>query len=222
MPCQLLHIDQCVNQQLHNRKIHSTNTWLIHMLFCLLWLSGCDYHAVPSSLVVHLQYALICLLVCVCVFVCVCVCVKLTIIGASLSMPHIDHDNGTHAQNNGMSVCIIYPVFVAPWFPRSVYASKCSVYSCILTYSHMWSTTEQQRQSTTLCCENYWRRQVCALGVNLQTYDVLLIVFCDLCSYWHRQTLSLLHQCLCVICWCRAVQYWEITCTAGYVAIVTM
>ena len=26
-------------------------------------------------------------------------------------------------------VCIIYPAFVAPWFPRSVYALKCSVYS---------------------------------------------------------------------------------------------
>ena len=32
-------------------------------------------------------------------------------------------------------VCIIYPAFAAPWFPRSVYALKCSVYFGILTCS---------------------------------------------------------------------------------------
>ena len=49
------------------------------------------------------------------------------VIGASLSEPNIDHDNGPCAWNNGIR--IIYPVFVAPWFLRSVYALKCSVYS---------------------------------------------------------------------------------------------
>ena len=38
------------------------------------------------------------------------------IIGASLSEPHIDHDNGLRMQNNSMYLsmylCIIYPVFV--------------------------------------------------------------------------------------------------------------
>ena len=144
-----------------------------------------------------------------------------------------------------MLVCIIYPTFVTPWFLRSVYASKCSMYSCILTYSHMWSTTEQQRQSKTLCCENHQWRQVCALRVNVQTHGInrssllrhwqwscscpatchtpvwlrndpsmmgcrtVLLIYSVLwrqCSYRHRQTLSLLHQCLRVICWCRAVQ----------------
>ena len=56
----------------------------------------------------------------------------LNIIGASLSEPHIDRDNGPCARKNGIYlsiyVCIIYPAFVAPWFPRSVYALKCSVY----------------------------------------------------------------------------------------------
>ena len=39
----------------------------------------------------------------------------------------IDHDNGLHAWNNGIYVCIIYPAFVTPWFPRSVYALKCFI-----------------------------------------------------------------------------------------------
>ena len=54
-------------------------------------------------------------------------------IGESLSEPHIDCDNIPHMQNNDMSVCIIYPMFVAPWLLRSVYALKCSMYSGILT-----------------------------------------------------------------------------------------
>ena len=60
-------------------------------------------------------------------------------IGASLNEPHIDHDNGLCVRNNGMYLSIYlylrtYPMFVAPWFPRSVYALKCSVYSCIPPY----------------------------------------------------------------------------------------
>ena len=52
-----------------------------------------------------------------------------------MSEPHIDHDNGPRAQNNGIYLSIIYPMFVAPGFPRSVYALKCSMYSGILTCS---------------------------------------------------------------------------------------
>ena len=65
---------------------------------------------------------------------------KQSIIRVSLSKPHIDHDNGRCAQNNGMypciylHVCIIYPMFVALWFPRSVCALK-TVYSGILMCS---------------------------------------------------------------------------------------
>ena len=62
------------------------------------------------------------------------------LIGVSLNEPHIDHDNGPCARNNGMYLsiylCIIYPTFVTPWFPRSMYALKCSVYSGVLTCSH--------------------------------------------------------------------------------------
>ena len=36
------------------------------------------------------------------------------------------------------------PAFVTPWFLRSVFALKCSVYSIILMCSHAWFTTEQQ------------------------------------------------------------------------------
>ena len=71
-------------------------------------------------------------------------------IGASLSKPHIDRDNGLHTRNNGMYLCIIYPAFVTPWFPRSVYALKYSVYDMLtcMIYNCMHSTrsTEQQRR----------------------------------------------------------------------------
>ena len=44
------------------------------------------------------------------------------VFGASLSKPHIDHDNGPCARNNciwvtiylSIYLCIIYPTFVAP------------------------------------------------------------------------------------------------------------
>ena len=78
-----------------------------------------------------------------------------TVIGASLSEPHIDRDNVPRARKNGMSlsiylctyVCIIYPAFVAPWFPRSMYALKCSVYdmlTCVI-YNSTRSTEQQRR-----------------------------------------------------------------------------
>ena len=44
-------------------------------------------------------------------------------------------------------VCIIYPTFVAPWFLRSVYALKCSMYdmlTCVI-YNCMHSTEQQRR-----------------------------------------------------------------------------
>ena len=60
------------------------------------------------------------------------------LIGVSLSKPHVDHDNGPRTQNNGISVSVYHlPTFVTPWFPRSVYALKFSVYSSILKYSRV-------------------------------------------------------------------------------------
>ena len=74
------------------------------------------------------------------------------IIGASLSEPNIDHDNGPHARNNAIYLCIIYPAFVAPWFPRSVYVLKCSVYSSILTCSRAWFTTALSKDDWSYSC----------------------------------------------------------------------
>ena len=56
--------------------------------------------------------------VCVCMYVCMYVCMSMYLTFLS--------------------------AFVAPWFPRSVYALKCSVYSGILTCSCAWFTTKQQ------------------------------------------------------------------------------
>ena len=58
-----------------------------------------------------------------------------------------------------------YPVFVASWFPRSVYALKCSVYSSVLTCSRAWFTTALNwtagmTGTACVCHEDYWRRQV--------------------------------------------------------------
>ena len=53
-----------------------------------------------------------------------CIVVCVAIIGASLSKPHIDHDNIPRTRNIyylSIYVCIIYPGFVTPWFPRSMY-----------------------------------------------------------------------------------------------------
>ena len=56
---------------------------------------------------------------------------------------------------------IIYPAFVAPWFPRSVYVLKCSVYFGILTWSRAWFTTNSRTTGATrCCCEDYQWRQV--------------------------------------------------------------
>ena len=94
---------------------------------------------------------------------------------ASLSEPHIDHDNGPPC---GIMICIYVFMYhlpcvchVTPRFPRSVYTLKCSVYSgtCILTCSCAWFTTVCTRMNSKddwsysclrLCREDYWRRQV--------------------------------------------------------------
>ena len=63
-----------------------------------------------------------------------------------------------------MWISIIHPR-LSRWFPRSVYAMKCSVNSGILTWSSAWFTTEQQLIG---CCKNYgWRH-----NVNAQTHDI--------------------------------------------------
>ena len=69
----------------------------------------------------------------------------------SLSKPHIDHDNGPRVRNIGMYLfyvsiylCIIYPTFVAPWFPRSVYTMKFSVYWHAYVHDLQLHSTEQQ------------------------------------------------------------------------------
>ena len=57
-----------------------------------------------------------------------------------------------------MSACITCLAFVAPWFLRSMYAQKCSVYSGILTcLCVIYNCT---RSATCVCRENYQRRQV--------------------------------------------------------------
>ena len=60
----------------------------------------------------------------------------LELIEASLSEPHIDHDNSPRAWNNDIYVYITYPMFVAPWLLRSMYGRKAS---CISVYwrAHM-------------------------------------------------------------------------------------
>ena len=51
------------------------------------------------------------------------------------------------------------PAFVAPWFPRSMYILKCSMYSgkLILTCSRVWFTTEQQGSSLGECADTWYK-----------------------------------------------------------------
>ena len=87
------------------------------------------------------------------------------LVGVGLNKPRLDHDNGHHTQNNdiylSVYVCIIYLVFVAPWFLRSVYVVKCSVYFGILTCPHAWFITactqlnSRTTGSTHVCCAFY-------------------------------------------------------------------
>ena len=60
-------------------------------------------------------------------------------------------ENKIHTKKNlpyGIYVCIIYPAFVASWFPRSVYALNalciinvltCMIYNCIHSTEDDWS-----------------------------------------------------------------------------------
>ena len=55
---------------------------------------------------------------------------------------HIDRENSPACRIMVCQyLCIIYPVFVAPQFPRSVYALKCSMHSGILMCSRARFTT---------------------------------------------------------------------------------
>ena len=102
--------------------------------------------------------------------------------------PHIDHDNGPSTRKIRLSVCVCNyysPAFVAPWFPRPVYALKYSVYSGILTYSRVWFTnactprlhsTEQQGQLATRCLP--WR-----LSTNTGRWMHRHMVYTD-STYW--------------------------------------
>ena len=68
--------------------------------------------------------------------------------------------------------CIIYPAFVAPWSPRSVYALKCSshvfryndVLMCVIYNCMHWMTG-----ATHVCCKDYRQRQV---GEFTQTHGI--------------------------------------------------
>ena len=61
---------------------------------------------------------------------------------ASLSKPHIDHDNGPHTRNNGIYLSFT-PRLSHPGSRDSCNALKCSVYSGILMCSHAWFTEQQ-------------------------------------------------------------------------------
>ena len=83
-----------------------------------------------------------------------------TIFGVSLSKPHIDRDNvPVHGMIVCQYLCIIYPVFVAPWFLRTVYTLWNAL--CILVYwhAHVHDLQLDWTAMTILCHENYWWRQ---------------------------------------------------------------
>ena len=58
----------------------------------------------------------------------------------------------TTSPARGIMVSIIYPAFVAPWFPRSVYALKYSVYSSRLACSRAWFTTALSKADWSYSC----------------------------------------------------------------------
>ena len=59
-------------------------------------------------------------------------------------------------------LCIIYPVFVSLWFPRSVYDLKCSVYSSAIDVVHMFKcqTARTKSELFVVCHEDCHQRQV--------------------------------------------------------------
>ena len=95
---------------------------------------------------------------------------QLCIIGASLSEPHIDHDNVSHAWNNGLylsiSVCIIYPHLSHPGSrdPCTPWNAPCiSVYWLAHVHDlqlHALDWTARTTGATHICREDYQWRQV--------------------------------------------------------------
>ena len=105
-------------------------------------------------------------------------------------------------------VCIIYSAFVTPWFPRSVYVLKCSVYSGILMCSHhglQQHSTEQQGRLELLIVyhEDYRRRQVGECVDTWYKYGFSLLrqwscscpAACQHASVNQKQSMSLLYCC---------------------------
>ena len=125
-----------------------------------------------------------------------------------------------------MYLCIIYPAFVASWFPRSVYTLKYSIYFSILTCSHAWFTTALDGTARTLdlliaCREDYRQRQVgeswmrrhmeidsaywdseavaarqCTCVILNQKQLMSLLYYACWRSYWHRGDTELTTKCL--------------------------
>ena len=135
------------------------------------------------------------------------------------------------------------PCIFTPWFMRSAYALKFSLYFGILTCSCVWFTTACTRLNSKDDwrqvgeCADTWYKQIqpteteeLQLPGNLPTHlcqsettdGLTVLLVCDV-HIDIDMALNLL-QCLCVICGCRAVQTnsaeTSLTGTAGDVAIV--
>ena len=117
---------------------------------------------------------------------------NLVIIGASLSEPHIDHDNGPHTRNNGMSVfmyhlphvcrTLVPEIRVCPEMLRVF--RYIDVLTCVI-----YNLTERSSAVKIINEE---------ASVQPDTWYCTAVLFIQAGA-----TLNLL-QCLCVICGCRA------------------
>ena len=76
------------------------------------------------------------------------------IVGVNLSKLDIDRDNIQHMY------ITFSPTFVTPYFPRSVYAPKYSMYSGISMCSLVWLLKKTRTKVLVVCCEDYQWRQV--------------------------------------------------------------
>ena len=211
--------------------------------------------AFTESILCGLELRIIMFIIQWCVYMCVhCI----TIIRVSLSELHIDHDNVPRMRNNGMYLCIylsiylciIYPAFVAPWFLRSVYALKCSMYSGILMCSCVWFTTA----CTQLNSEDDWsssclpwrllmktvrwmrrhygidrlsllRQWSCSCPATCQRACVnqkwlMSLLYCCFVTFISTKTQHWTYYIACVL-FVDVVQTEDTTDTAAYVAIVT-
>ena len=75
------------------------------MYLCVHMCMQSIYGNFLSVLYLHVHIHVYVFLLCISIFtVNTCEC---SVIGASLSEPHIDHDNGPCARNNGMYLCIM-------------------------------------------------------------------------------------------------------------------